>query len=127
MRTIILSALLSSALVACTASYAAPEGDGDIVLDNRTGSDLLFLALERESSDVVDPAPSWRVAEHPDRRVEAGRTRSVEVEGYTRGDDVRLFLYRVGDPSGEAPLARVLTVTDAELRRASYRVVVDRL
>ena len=123
----LLPVLTAFAIAGCSSLLLSPEDASDLVLVNHSGHALLYLALELQSSHPIDPNPSWRVAEHKHRLIEPGAERAIEVEGYTRGKDVRLFLYKVGDRNGEAPFTTVLTVTDEQLRESGYRIRVTDL
>jgi hypothetical protein len=101
------------------------ESWGGLTLENRSGRAVMYNAMELEASHLVDPAPEWRVRDRPERLVSPGQ--EVRIEGYERGDDVRLFIYLVHAAAEKAVLTRMLTVSDAELRRTGYRVVLDKL
>jgi hypothetical protein len=126
MRSSFLVAVLPLVLAAC-AQGVAPSQAGDLTLENRTGGAVMYNALELEASHLVDPAPEWRVRDRPERLVSPGGRQEVQIEGYKRGDDVRLFIYHVDAASEKAVLTWVLTLTDTELRRTNFRVVVDTL
>ena len=125
MQLLVFFVLLLLVAPACSSPLLSIGAAERVALQNRTSSPLLYLAVERELSTRVDPNPSWRVADHLDRLIEPAQTRDVEVQEYQRGDDVRVFLYRVADRSGEAPLVKIMTVTHAQLRRSNYLIVVE--
>lgn len=120
---------LALACSACADALLAGEEATQLTLVNRTPAPFLYLALEREASNLVDPMPSLRVAEHLERLVEPGQEVRIEPAGYTRGEDVRLFLYIVPvtdeGRTGEAPLVSIRTLTHEELNRSAYHVVVS--
>ncbi|HEX8359132.1 MAG TPA: hypothetical protein VF613_03375 [Longimicrobium sp.] len=122
-----LCAVLPLVLAACAQGVATSQAGGDLTLENRTGRAVMYHAIELEASHLMDPAPEWRVGDRPERLVPAGGRREVQVEGYKRGDGVRLFIYVVDAAAEKATLARTLTVSGEELRRTGYRVVVEKL
>lgn len=109
------------------ACFSPPPGDGSeagVWVENAGENAVLFSIFELEQSNLVDPAPTMQVEEHPDRLLAPGERRMVQVEGYARGGAVRLFLYDVpaGRRSGPVPQSRMITVTPAELQRSGYVV-----
>jgi hypothetical protein len=122
-----LVAVLPLVLAACARGVTPSQAPGDLTLENRSGRAVMYHAMELEASHLADPAPEWRVRDHAERLVSPGGRQEVRIEGYERGNDVRLFIYLVDAASEKAVLTRMLTVSDAELRRTGYRVVVDKL
>jgi hypothetical protein len=98
------------------------DGDGGVWMENAGANAVLFSIFELEQSNLVDPAPTMQVEEHLERLLEPGQRRMVQVEGYARGDAVRLFVYDVpaGQRSGAVQQSRIITVSHAELQRSGY-------
>lgn len=116
--------LLSIACVGCACFRPSPGGGGDagVWVENAGENAVLFSIFELEQSHLVDPAPTMGVEEHPDRLLQPGERRMVQVEGYARGDAVRLFVYDVpaGQRGGPVPQSRMISATHAELQRSGY-------
>jgi hypothetical protein len=112
-------------LAACAGPFAG-DGAGDVVLANRTDHPLLFVALDLGLGPVVDPMPQMDPTQHPERLVEAGAQRTIDVPHYT-GEGVLLFLYEspAQDHAGPWPLTRVVQVKEEELLRMHNRIVID--
>lgn len=126
MRTLLLLGL--AALLSGCDGLLGPNG-GALRIVNATEQALLYVAYELEESHAVDPHPTLRVEEHPDRLVPPGEGAAMRVDGYSAGDAVRVFVYAVPpqDIAGPVALTRVITATSAELERAHRRVIVDEL
>ncbi|HEX2079206.1 MAG TPA: hypothetical protein VHG08_15885 [Longimicrobium sp.] len=109
---------------ACFSPPSGARSDGGLWVENAGESAVLFSIFELEQSHLVDPAPAMQVEEHPDRLLEPGQRRRVQVEGYVRGDAVRLFLYDVpaGQRTGPVQQSRMITVSHEELLRSGYLV-----
>lgn len=118
--------LLLTVVCVSYACFSPPprEGGTELWVENQGEAAVLFVAFELEQSYLVDPAPELSMEEHPDRLLEPGERRRVEVEGYERGRGVRLFLYDVpaGQRGGPVPQSRMITLPDEALRRAGYVV-----
>ncbi|HEU0298261.1 MAG TPA: hypothetical protein VFR37_02380 [Longimicrobium sp.] len=116
--------LLLTVVCVSYACFSPPPEDGgtELWVENQGETAVLFTAFELEQSHLVDPAPTMQVEEHPDRLLQPGERRRVEVEGYARGTGVRLFLYDVpaGQRSGTVPQSRMITLSDEELRGAGF-------
>ena len=140
----VLLATLALAFAACS---LLPDGDGpasierinppDIYLVNAAGEPLVYLAVERETSHLIDVAPTITFDEIPETYVRPGEEDLVEnIDGYERGDDVTFFLYAIADStradtSAAQPITAHFTwtrfATHEELLRKDFRVVVDSL
>lgn len=127
MRSWFLCAALPLVLSACAQGIIGSVIGGPPTLENGTGRTIMYYALKLDDSYGIDPAPELRVADQPERLVPPGERREIDIHGYSRGDDVRLFLYLVDAAAQKAALREVLTVTNGQLRRRAYRVVVEKL
>lgn len=121
--------LVSIAL--CFLACSTQESDElSIVLVNNSIHSLIYLAWERESSNLVDPRDSLTVEHFDERLVSAGASAEVkDIEGgYSSGEDIRFFLYKViSEEAEKAPLAKILDVTNKEVEEHNYQVVVNNL
>lgn len=115
--------VLAGALAACG---TVDPADDEIVLTNRADFPVIAMIFELEASHLVDPIPTLEVTADDPRVIRSGASRRFRGDdvhgGYERGDDVRLFLYRVsGD---EALLDEIVTVTHAELAIRGFRIQI---
>jgi hypothetical protein len=123
MRDLLLLALACLGY-ACFSPSPGGGGDDGLWVENAGENAVLFSIFELEQSNLVDPAPAMQVEEHPDRLLEPGQRRRVQVEGYARGAAVRLFVYDVpaGQRGGAVQQSRMITVTHEELLRSDFVV-----
>lgn len=128
-RSLLLAGLLASCVLLSACGDVVGSSGGALRIVNATEQALLYVAYELEESHAVDPNPELRVEDHPDRLVASGESSAMRVDGYSAGDDVRVFLYAVPpqDVAGPVQLTRMITVTRGELERAQRRVIVDEL
>ncbi len=119
--------LVVAGLVAACSSSLGGGGESGLMLVNRTGSALLFVAMDLSASGLVDPNPALNVEENRERLVAAGEERAIEIPDYA-GEGVLLFLYEVpaADHAGPVPLTRTVQVTREELLRMNNRIVIER-
>ncbi len=120
--------LLLSILFCLAGCSPQERSDLDIILINNSNHSLINLAWERDASNLVDPIDSLVVAKHDGRLVMAGESAQVkDIEGgYSKGDDIRFFLYRtISIKDEKAPLGRILDVTNEELEGQNYQVIIN--
>lgn len=101
-------------------------GEDELTLTNRADVPWIAMVVELETSHLLDPALRFDVAGNETRVIAPGASRtftSDDVEGgYTRGDDVRLFLYEVR--GAEAVLEEIVTIGHAELAARRFRIEI---
>lgn len=97
-------------------------------LANETEQPILYLAWERQASNTVDPNPRLPQEEYVDQIVGVGETVEVkQIIEWSKGEDVRFFLYAAPAESDTATYETSLDVSREELSNTGYRVTIDDL
>lgn len=122
----LLTLVLAASLAGCS---LVTDRTPDVRLTNGTDVPIIYLAMEREASNTVDPNPELPRAEYFGRIVEEEATTGVEqiLGGWEKGDDLRFFIYAAPEDAETATLTSILDASAEELRRQGYRVRVDDL
>ncbi|NND70557.1 MAG: hypothetical protein HKN43_03160 [Rhodothermales bacterium] len=86
-------------------------------LTNDSDGAIYVGLLEENLVHVTDPVPSFNPEDAPFPIIEGFATRRFRlssIDGYSRGDNIGIFVYRLGDPSlgplGRDPIALFNTV-----------------
>jgi hypothetical protein len=121
-----LAFVLAIGTVGC--SVLGTDETPTIQFGNETDRPIMYFAWGRESSNTFDPNPTLPQDEFRDRVVDIGETVEVtQITGWKTGDDVRFFLYTAPTGQDSASFVSIHDATDEELRKADYRVTIERL
>ncbi|OZC03822.1 hypothetical protein [Rubricoccus marinus] len=117
--------VLLLAAAACSyfdGSASLPIGaDGRVA--NQTAEAIHVFAVDAETATLIDIAPEFDITDQ--RVVPPGETAPFDIDGYERGEDIVVFVYRVTD--GHATYATTLAASARGFEQNGETVTVRSL
>ncbi len=120
-----LAPLLLLALAACSLADGwgrLPESADGLVV-NKTAESVHVFAVDAETAALIDLNPEFDITDQ--LVVGAGEAAPFEIDGYERGDDIVVFVYRVAD--GRALYTTAVTASAREFARDDETVTITAL
>ena len=117
--------LLGVAMLTAGCNSTGPE-EQEILVVNETEGVVFFMAIDLETSHLVDPIPSFEYTPGEVPVLQPGASTKLQLDDifgeFRVGEDLVLFIYRITDDLAE--LSTLLTLTAEELRSSNFRIEI---